>query len=218
MKNFSYTMRKTHSERCLTKKVLLDTESKILNHKFSSLFIDSSLRNDINKKIIELNNLYHQVKIEYNNVLDDVIFNNNKKSLTDGIDFTRGKKIRMYKSALNNIDSQINLYKEFINKLGDIDSKFDSHNNDVNKIGKQLIPIGSCQNLHIYCHCVDDVKAAVKEECGICFDNKILHNIKCGNKHFLCKECIIKIIDSGINKCPYCRNKFNLQRHIVKNL
>jgi len=41
--------------------------------------------------------------------------------------------------------------------------------------------------------------------CPICYDEKLLYMVDCGNNHFFCLDCINEINKSINYKCPYCR-------------
>jgi len=50
----------------------------------------------------------------------------------------------------------------------------------------------------------------IQEECPICLDHKVGYSLPCNDKHFVCCECLVRLLEaeilsSGKIKCPMCR-------------
>ena len=57
---------------------------------------------------------------------------------------------------------------------------------------------------------IDAMGPIIQGECPICLDQKVGYTLSCNDKHFVCSECLIRLLEneilaSGQIKCPLCR-------------
>ena len=206
--SFNTKLQRTHSEMCLKKKEFLDVEKKVMGYKFDALYVDMVLKNSISTRLDDLDKLLVKVRKDYTTLVHSVSPVQQRRGsgdLTSGIDFSRGRKMRMYENLVETIFDRRELYKEVINCMGNLDMRYERYSNDMNCLSERCE--GNVKGkLHKYCKCPNIVRSCSGEECEICYDESvILFDVRCGNKHMLCHDCIVRILGEGKNVCPFCR-------------
>ncbi len=214
--SFNTELKRTHSDHCRRKGILMLTIKNVEEHRFNVLKEDMLTKEILESRIIKFGQIYDNILKDYDSVMntgspisvsDNIVWNN---SLTGGLDFSCGKKMKMYEELLEELREKIQFHRGLIECLG---------NNSVeDKFMKSSVKIAECTDclrgdgkgkIHSACKCPNIVMSCEGQECEICYEEDIkLFDIRCGNKHMLCYQCLLKIFndcDNGDFVCPFCR-------------
>ena len=127
------------------------------------------------------------------------------------------KKIEFFKKENYNIDNELNFLKNYIDTL---ESRLDNYKQD-DKLNRLYKKCSKCRTVNKYsflikdeyiCEsCINELDLQIlgEEKCQICYfysSPKVI--LKCNNKHKICKDCYIKLINKNSMKCPCCRLEF----------
>ena len=223
--SFNTKLKRTHSDHCKRKGTLLLTRKNVEEHRFDILKEDMLTKEILESKIIKFNRIYDDILKDYNSVMntgspteasDRLVWDN---SLTNGLDFSCGKKMKMYEILFEELREKLIFYKGMIECLGDngIEEKF-------MESSMKIVECADCLRsdekgkIHSACKCPNIVMSCKGEECEICYEEGIkLFDIQCGNKHMLCYPCLFKLFDDSDGSrgsrgsrghkvmCPFCR-------------
>jgi len=127
------------------------------------------------------------------------------------------KKIELFKKENYNIENELNFLKNYIDTL---ESRLENYKQD-DKLNRLYKKCSNCKAINKYSYlikdeyicesCVNqmDLEILGEEKCQICYNygfHKVI--LKCNNKHIICKNCYIWLINSDTIKCPYCKKEF----------
>ena len=221
-RSFEYKtkLERSHSDHCIRKENVLIAEKNIVDYKFSVLKEELLLKETLDRNINNFEILLKNVMDDYQSVMKrnvcDRSDHDDCDSLTCGIDFSAGKKIKLYETNIEIIQNKLNNLK-YVYELMELynkDNEFIKCSADLEKSKEVLLDNSDspyCKNkLHSFCKCPNVIMSHDNEECSICFEDDVkLFDTKCDNKHMLCYSCISKIIDDDKDNkltCPFCRN------------
>ena len=231
--SFRTKLKRGHSDQCMKKGELMLTEKNVVEHKFSIYKEDVLLMDMLKNSIIRLEKIHDKIQQDYNivmltgsptGVIERLIWDG---SLTGGLDFSRGTKIKLYEKALIEVRERINTYKGIIECLGleNAVNKFINCSSEVEKLKVCTSP-DSKGKLHSKCKCPNIIMSRCGEYCDICMEESVrLFDIRCGNGHMLCYVCIDKMFsDFGSGRgeggfvCPFCRLDVNITPSILAQI
>lgn len=199
-------LKRGHSEHCLRKGSMLIVEKNIQEYNFSvvkeELIIKDTMDECINKLEAVLEKIMndYQTVVGGNNVLPDSYFWDN--SLTGGLDFSAGKKIKMYEQIIEFVQNKLaNMrYAYELMELGNKDTDFINISGNIETCHKKLLvqcgsngSKGSGVDLdNLADEIVNDVD--LSDDCD-----------KKGNRklHYMCK-CPNIIMSSSGEDCTIC--------------
>lgn len=217
--SFRTKLKRAHSDQCIKKKDFITTEKIIAEHKLKVMDQDLEIKNSIEKCLVSLCDTLDTLRKEYNDVINNTSSCgvDREKTLTNGLDFTKGKRMRMYEKILAIVQEKIDTYKSLLCCLD-----FSRIETEMYRCCEQIY---NCEKklqgdkrgkMHQACKCPNIVMSNDKEECAICSEESVsLFDIRCGNKHMLCVQCITKLLDNEAMHCPFCREFFYLPSYVL---
>ena len=101
-------------------------------------------------------------------------------------------------------------YYHNCNKQGKIDECPDNFSNECYCYTKQEILPLTIGNQFVPCSIKRRCYIRPGQECPICLDQKVGYSLPCNHKHFVCCQCLVRLLNdeilaNGQIKCPMCR-------------
>lgn len=100
-----------------------------------------------------------------------------------------------------NHDADIARCSAIRERLYEIKKEIEKAHKNISKGRSKLIQLKSTDDGS----CVCKKCYGTNDSCSICYEDKFLYMVDCGNNHFFCLDCINEINKSTNYKCPYCR-------------